>query len=220
MKILTVYSESHRVMYEGFFLPSFSRHLKDNFELHTLYAGQHCPSGRYQNPGWRRAMLSKVEWYIDHIEPGDPEPLVLADCDIQFFGCIHDDLLGRLGDFDIMFQGSAPGHYCSGFMVLKQTQSVLNFFKRVKAIMVDSTTNRVDDQTAVNKIIARTDNIKVGTLPRDKYFDCHAALNGRWRGRTFDVPDDILLHHANWCVGTANKLKLLSYVRDQVLAKD
>ena len=35
--------------------------------------------------------------------------------------------------------------------------------------------------------------------------------------RNIYVPDDILVHHANWCHGIENKVHLLNWVNDKIL---
>ena len=36
-----------------------------------------------------------------------------------------------------------------------------------------------------------------------------------WDGQDFNIPADIIMHHANWIVGVQNKIKLLNLVKDK-----
>jgi hypothetical protein len=56
--------------------------------------------------------------------------------------------------------------------------------------------------------------LSIGRLDRNKYWTIANYTGGVWNGSIdFKVPENILVHHANWTIGTDNKIKLLNEVR-------
>lgn len=229
MKLLTFYSDSHKQLYEDFFLKSFNKYLKDSFTLNAKHIKQLSKSGAYETAGFAETMIDKINHVIDNIDIEDSEPMVFADCDIQFFSDFSADAINELGDVDIKFQDDLIA-ICAGFFVCKQTIGVLNFFKNIKRILVDNIIPSddgqvvlkpgVDDQTVLNKILQSNTNIgiKWGLLTRSKYFTVASSVCGprQWVGQDFTPPKDILIHHGNWTVGLENKFKLMNLVKNKV----
>ena len=137
MKLLTFYSDSHKELYEEFFLESFNRLLKDSFELKSKHIDQLSKTGEYDADGFSETMVEKLVQIIDNIDITDDEPLVFADCDIQFFEDFSDDITTELGDYDIKFQDDIVC-VCAGFFVCKQNDAVLNFFINMKRLLLEN----------------------------------------------------------------------------------
>ena len=93
MKIYTIYSQSHKELYENHFLPS----LPEGFELHTKEIEQECATGSYYKDGWDKTCYKKVQYYKEICEQNQGETYVFSDVDIQFFGLTPEDLLDELG---------------------------------------------------------------------------------------------------------------------------
>ena len=219
MKLLTFYSDSHKEVYEDFFLKSYNKHLKKSFTLKPRYIEQICKAGSYGSEGWEETMVKKFEHIIDNIDINDKELLVFADCDIQFFKDFSNDITEELGDKDIKFQDDVIA-VCAGFFVCKQTKEVLDFFKMVKMYILKYIKPGICDQVVLNRIFEKRVPLKVkwGLLPRTKYFTVASSTCGpvRWTGEDFEPPSDILVHHGNWTVGLDNKLKLMNLVKNKV----
>jgi hypothetical protein len=66
-----------------------------------------------------------------------------------------------------------------------------------------------EDQTSLNNNIHLV-NYKF--LSR-KFFTIGQLIGGVWDEQDFNLPKNILTHHANWVVGIDNKIKLLDIVR-------
>lgn len=221
MKILTFYSDTHKYLYKDFFLKSFDEHLSDH-KLIAKYIDQLSPSGNYGSDGFGETMMEKITHIIDNINIEDNEPMVFADCDIQFF----DDIKEDLGDYDIKFQDDVSC-ICAGFFICKQNERVLDFFKLVLSMLNSNMTDGkmrkgLDDQVIINSIIKQNNtDLKTGLLPRNKYFTI-ASVNGtkRWNGETnFEVPGEIVIHHANNMDTIYNKEKLMRLVKRYVNEK-
>jgi len=212
VKLLTFYSESHREMYERYFLASFQKHLT-GYELRAKRIEQISPTGEYESKGFDLTMLEKIEMIIKNIDFSG-EPFVYADCDVQFFGDISHDL----GDSDIMFQQDYfSDNYCAGFFIAKQNKSVFDFFVKVKETLTASMNGVIHDQAVINRLIRFGYPINTSMLPSDKYWTAAFATNGAiWDGQDINVPNRIIMHHANFTLGVKNKMALLEQVKDKL----
>lgn len=211
MKIITFYSDSHFEMYNKFFLESYNKYLSHH-KLIAKKIEQISPTGEYESEGFDKAMLEKIKLIIDNIDLSDEEPLVYADCDVQFFR----DLEFEMGENDILFQNDYfINNYCAGFFIAKQNKEVLNFFITVKEKFIQSMNGKIHDQNIINDLFREGyDKIKKSMLPNEKYWTVAFSTKGKgWNGQKIDVPSEIILHHANFTVGVNNKLMLLEEVR-------
>ena len=217
MKLLTFYSDSHEDLYNEFFLSSYNQHLKDSFELKAKHVTQHSPSGDYGSEGFSETMLEKINHIIESIDTGDNEPMVFADCDIQFFGDFKEDIIAQLGNSDIKFQNDVVCR-CAGFFVCRQSDKVLNFFENVRQILIKNMRPGVDDQVVINSALQQNlfPNLNHGLLD-NKYFTVAMATGAKqWNGEDFNTPKNIYTHHGNWTMGMDNKVKLMNYVKNQL----
>jgi hypothetical protein len=217
MKLLTFYSDSHENLYKEFFLSSYEEHLKDSFELKAKHVTQHSPTGDYGSVGFSETMLEKINHIIESIDTSDEEPLVFADCDIQFFGDFKEDIISQLGEYDIKFQNDVACR-CAGFFICKQSEKVLNFFENIREILKKNMRPGVDDQVVINQVLDKNlfPNLIHGLLD-NKYFTVAMATGSKqWVGQYFDVPNNIYTHHGNWTVGMENKIKLMNYVKNEL----
>ena len=219
IKLLTFYSDSHKELYETFFLDSYNKYLKDSFELNAKHINQLSPTGDYGSAGFADTMLEKINHILDNIDLSDDNVLVFADCDIQFFTDFSDKIKEQLGEFNIKFQTDVSC-VCAGFFICRQNETVLNFFTDVKNELDKVRVNKVDDQQVINQFLnsGKYNAYKIGTLPKDEYFTVASSDHGarRWNGETFDVPKNIVAHHGNWTVGLDNKFKLMNFVKNEV----
>jgi hypothetical protein len=59
-------------------------------------------------------------------------------------------------------------------------------------------------------------NARAGYLD-NRFFTVGVQLGKRWHpGMEISVPENIIMHHANWTVGVENKMALLKHVREIV----
>jgi hypothetical protein len=221
MKLLTFYSDTHKELYEKFFVSSYNKHLKESFELIDRHVIQISEKGTYGSKGFEETMFEKITLVVDNIDIDSDEPLVFADCDIQFFGDFKEDIINDLGDKDISFQANDDHNICAGFFICKQNKRTLNFFKEVKKRMLHNMENGqlrrgVSDQSIMNQMF-REGKYKLGKLNPIKYFTV-AITNGptQWNGGDFKVPKEVLMHHGNWTVGLENKFKIMEYVKKEL----
>jgi hypothetical protein len=213
-KLITFYSNSHKEIYDIFY-NSYCKYLINDYNLSTLNIDQMSPTGEYESEGFDLTMLKKVEWIIENINTNDSDILVFADCDIQFFQNIEEDL----GEFDIKFQEDI-GSYCAGFFICKQNQKVLDFFKYVHETLKLNLDGKIHDQTIINHLLHNKifTDINVGLLDKNKYWTVANSNGGQvWNGETINyVPKEIVMHHANFTVGIKNKLQLLNRIKEKI----
>jgi len=215
MDLLTFYSDSHKAMYENYFLESYKKYLQSSFTLHAKEISQLSQTGDYDSNGFNETMLEKIKLILENFDSSD-EPFVFADCDIQFFGDFKDSLVKELGDYDIAFQDDVVCR-CAGFFIAKRNDKVKKFME----IVLEITPQFDHDQTAMNYILNHQSrfnlNLKEKKLPRNQYFTVAVSTNAKqWVGQDFEVPKDILVHHSNWTIGLDNKVKLLDFVKEKL----
>jgi len=213
-KLITFYSDTHENMYKRYFFESFNKYLSKKYVLFVKKIEQICETGYFHSKGFDLTMLEKINLIIENIDINDENFLVYADCDIQFFGDLEFDLK----DKDILFQHDYHNeYYCAGFFICKQNLQVLNFFKQVRDIFKRTMNGIRHDQDVINEIFKSGNySIKKGMLPDNKYWTVANSTSGNvWSGQEIIVPNEILMHHANFTIGIENKIKLLEIVKNK-----
>lgn len=229
MKVYTIYSESHREMYEMF---NNSIHtLNPDLEIMADFINQDCPSGQYMSKGWVNTMARKLDCILHAIDANDT--FIHSDVDIIFQKGVKDALLEELGDHDIAFQkdskskgasGNLQEWYCMGFFVCRPNARIKELFLKIKNTLDEFEGN---DQMALNHYIGgyKNDNpghgwndIKYKHLSDSFYtFGLSPECTGMpWEGQEFYIPENTYTFHANWTLGTDNKLRLMRYAKDKL----
>ncbi len=211
MKLYTFYSDSHKQIYEDYFLKSFNDcGLNKSFDLDVTRTKQHG-NGIYGTPGFNESTRDKVKILQRATKENYGKHFVFSDCDVQFFGDFKEDILGYTSDeLDIVFQDDC-GLLCSGFFIAKGSEKLENFFNLIH----ERTPHYEHDQYAIND---HRNQINHSGLPTDKYFNIASVSQCQhWQeGREYNLPKNILVHHANWTIGIHNKIKMMRYVRDNI----
>ena len=202
MKLYVIFTESHRKLYEDYFLKT----LPNEFELVPLKISQECPTGEFYKEGWDKTCYRKVELYEKACRENQGELFAFSDVDIQFFGNVKETMIEELGDYDIACQNDTAQYYCSGFFICRGNESTLSMFSEMKK------NYQSEDQTTLNRHIHM---VKSKFLSR-KFFTIGHIIYSVWKGQDFEIPYPILIHHSNWVAGIENKIKLLDVVRKKV----
>lgn len=201
MKIYTYYTESHKPFYDNY----FSKTIED-LEVVGISGDQECPTGSYYQDGWKKTTMKKVDVFIQACLENQGKTFVYSDVDIQFFGPLEQTLIDELSDFDIAIQNDYLGGMCSGFFVCKGNERTLKMFQSMK----DNESSYLEDQHALNMNLHH-----VRFKPLSPRFWTFGIYKTQWKNQNFDIPDDILMHHANWTEGIQNKTTLLNFVRQK-----
>jgi len=209
--MVACYSESHKYLYERYFLPSFNRYLKDEIDLCPIEIPQ-IGDGIYQNPGWKGAMIYKLSEIINYLKCTDYEYVICSDVDIQFFGPIADVLISELGDKDIAFQDDLIEH-CAGFYICKNNRHSISILESALTLLKLRNGEKSSEQKAINDVINKSENVR--KLSYRFWTARMATVTNVWKSEPFACPRDILMHHANWCMRD-KKEALLQKVRTAV----
>lgn len=142
----------------------------------------------------------------------ETEPFAVANVDIRFYAPrIANDLLAQLAGHDIAFQQDGPDEKCFGFYVVRPNDRTRAFFRAVLAGVVATGTH---DQGAAHALFQQ------GAVCLDWIFLNHRYwTQGRDTGQVWQPgdpvrpPSDLIMHHANWCIGFNNKMALLEAAR-------
>lgn len=219
MKLYALYTPSHEVLKDTFFLPS----IKDDFDIVLEFCEQTCSSTVFMSNGWTDTTIRKVDLIIRAIEENWGEVFIFSDVDIQFFAPIEDIIVELMHDKDIIMQRNNPeGVLCTGFFACRANEKTLRLWSDVKKVMQKNKSH--SDQISFNQCIKKKRKKNPYGLAWDYlppiFFGAGtlAAYPGYlWKpGRKLEIPQGIVIHHANWTRGVKNKIAQLKYVRKQV----
>lgn len=224
MKLYTVFTESHYDMFKDYFIKSFPFEI--DLELIIKFKPQVCKSSEFQSDGWRDTMMYKVQCFIDAAyETKDGECFIFADPDIQFFKPFYHDLVKHIEGYDAAFQNDYGGGVNTGFFIMRSTSKTRAFLQTVKGNLHKFP----EEQVCFNYLINNFNSLekiayKWKMLPREYWTYGEKAIqltsNGQpfntWKvGDEFDIPKDIIIHHANWTTPFINKINLLDTVKQK-----
>ena len=207
MKLLTYYTDSHKDLFGGCFLPSIPA--EDNFDLNIGCGVQRSVDGAYTSKGFNQTTEEKIRCILSVLDTMDDDTrLLYSDCDVVFLKPVKGYLQGYSG-YDMVFQ---EGHseFNTGFMLMRNGSGV-----RALLLDVAQQCNRYkNDQDALNLLMGshylsykKFDRRVLS--PADFIFPC------LWDGHKFPVPDSALVFHACWCVGVERKKLLLDMVKNE-----
>ncbi len=168
----------------------------------------------------------------------EEEYIVFSDVDIYFYGKVKADLMESLGNRDICFMkdhNSDITGRCGGFFVLRVSRKMKDFFEEVLERLRSHTDKDVSfetsEQSTINTLLNEREDISWDYLPQRYYTHglytegiknfTEENQSGLWWDSKDDdekykvhVPDNVLVHHANWCRGIDNKIQLLDWVKE------
>lgn len=214
LNLYTFYTDTHEILLNDFFITSFNEtNMCDDFNLHTIKAKQKSNTGCFNSPGFHGTMLDKLDIIISAMESDDL--FVFADCDIQFFQNIYSDIL-KYKNFDILAQ-SDINSICAGFMIIQSSDKLKQYFRNIYNLLANNPTAYPNDQVCIN---SNLNNINYTLLPINEYYTVGNYNNGTvWNGEDITVPQSILMHHANFTIGVANKIRLMKIVKDKTYGR-
>jgi hypothetical protein len=219
MKLYALYTPSHELLKNTFFLPS----IQDDFDIVLEFCDQTCSSAKFMGDGWTETTQRKVDLIIRAIKENWGSIFIFSDVDIQFFAPIQNTILMYMHDKDMVMQKNTPsGVLCTGFFSCRGNEKTLQLWTDVKKAMEEDKSS--SDQISLNRCIKRNSkknpyNLSWGYLP-NSFFGGGTLTGCEWNpGMLLPIPDDIVMHHANWTKGIKNKVAQLEYVRNAVYAK-
>lgn len=216
IKLYALYTPSHEVLKDQFFLPS----IQDDFDIVVEFCEQTCPTAGFMSEGWTQTTMRKVDLIIQAIHANWGKIFIFSDVDIQFFAPIESAILMLMEDKDIMMQRNNPdGVLCTGFFACRGNEKTLRLWTDVKKTM--QAKKLQSDQISFNQCIKRRSKknpyaVAWDYLP-DAFFGGGTLTGNFWTpGKTLPIPHNIMMHHANWTKGIKNKIAQLVYVQNEV----
>lgn len=212
MKLYTFYTPSHKEIYENYFVESFNNYLYKDFTLDTELGVQKTKNGDFSDPELGSSMDDKIVLLKRAIEENYEKWFIYADCDIQFFGNIIDDInnyinLGVSENIDMFCQEDCNS-ICAGFLLIKSSKKMYDFID-----LISKERHKFNnDQLAMNHY---SNYIRYSFLPRNMYYTVGNYNGGRvWNpGEMIYLPNKILLHHANFTIGVRNKILMMDEIK-------
>jgi hypothetical protein len=219
MKLYALCTPSHEVLRDKYFLPS----IQDDFDIIIENVDQTCSSAQFMNKGWTKTTIQKVNLIIRAIHENWGEIFIFSDVDIQFFAPIKKIIIDLMKDNDLIMQKNCPdGVLCTGFFACIGNERTLALWTAVKSTMIKNKSQ--SDQISFNQCIKRHSKtnpygVKWNYLPNIFFgagtMSAYPGYN--WTvGKTLNIPDSIVMHHANWTKGIKNKIAQLKFVKNSV----
>lgn len=209
MILHTLYSESHKVLFEKYFRPS----IKDTDLCFIFDEVPQEAEGTFLKDGWHTAMIRKFK-LCEQLSSGG-EQFIHSDSDVQFFKPVRNIAEEALKNVDLVFQHDGDKHLCAGLFCANPSPRVSELFKVAQEVIRD---RNIESQQALNLLLRTKDlpydfsDIKYGYFPSTWW--THGAETMKvWDGEDINPPIGIVAHHANWVYGVDAKIKLLEKVR-------
>lgn len=216
IKLYALSTPSHDILKDTFFLPS----IQDDFDIIIQQEEQTCQSAQFMENGWTKTTIKKVDLIIQAIHENWGSFFIFSDVDIQFFQPIQELIIQCIENNDLVIQRNSPdGVLCSGFFACRANEKTLALWRDVKKTMEDNP--KQSDQISLNQCIKRNSkknpyDIRWDYLP-DIFFGGGTLTGCLWYpGQKLPIPANIIMHHANWTRGIANKIAQLTYVKQHV----
>jgi len=229
IKAYTLFTPTHKDFLYNYLLKSFK--YNPNIELSILYKPQLCETAESGSDGWHATMYYKVNCFYEKLKECDEqtEYFMFIDPDIMIYKDFYEDLVTRMSQgYDVLFQNDGPGGVNTGFFIVRNNKKTRAFFNTVRGNLA----NFVEEQVATNTLLRNLQQypsiqVKWGMLPREywtygeisgQFNSATGRLKGHWDGvdETFEIPENIIIHHGNWTICKKDKYKILDIVEKKV----
>lgn len=234
MKVYSFYTKSHEELKNKWFLKTAQK--ADNFDFILENKNQKCFNSCFMEEGWVETMIDKVNLILRAIKENPGQVFIHSDVDIQFFRPIREIIEKKIKNKDAIFQREFQGEICAGFFAAWGNEKNFSLWNDIKTDLTQQ--NRLNDQDLLNQKLLNSSpticrklshrilkwhkswlpnkyNLKWGYLPTTFF---NPVLDKKkiflWEpGVKLNIPNKIVLHHANWTIGVENKIKQLEHVR-------
>jgi len=215
--IYTFYTDTHKGLLDDWFLKT----VDETEDVHVEKFDQECSTGSFMEEGWNKTMIKKVDYILECIS--NDKPFIHADCDIQFFDTVSDDMAKIMDEKDLDILGQDDGvlggvrTMCAGFFMCRPNETMKEMFTNVRNMVISGFSG--NDQLALNFLLQNhySDKVKSDLLD-ERYYSVWRDTNcGLWdKSKPLSVPQNIRMHHANYVTGVQTKIDLMQVVRSQV----
>lgn len=218
MIVTTFFTGTHEGLFKEHFLPSLV--LGPGDLMVAVRGNDLCASGDFNSEGFNAVMVEKMRHLAWCANKFDGELILFAEADIRFYSReLRKAVVLALGNNLIAFQqdgaNEGPPVCCTGLFAFHACRTLVDFFDSVGRLVPE----RMQEQDAANELLLKPEwrHVKYGFMPETWW--THGREHGFWEGveaQVFNVPPDIVAHHANWTIGVGNKSRLLESVRRQL----
>jgi hypothetical protein len=225
MKIVTLYSPSHKNMYEKYFLPSFPKDAR--LELKTVEAPQLAgEKPTFNDPNWKSFMFIKAQLLWDEVlDIAENEIYGFLDVDIINVNNFHDYILKEMEDVDFLCQSDSPSpnylNCCTGIIFFKNNENTRNLLRATNQFL----SNFNNEQEALTYFAGNCrkfdelKTLKFKLLPFTRAFTYGSIAGNVWNGEdeSFNLPpkEELLWVHANYA-HHEHKEKLLQLFKEKL----
>lgn len=222
LNVYALYTPSHEILVDTFFLPSLEK-INDPYIKVILHkeAEQSCQSAHFMHSGWTKTTIKKIKLILKAIEENWGNIFIFSDVDIQFFTPFKNIILELMENYDLLIQKDNPkGTLCSGFFACRANHKTRQLFSDVLQYMLQH--EEISDQRALNRHISRNEtknkyDISWNYLPTDLFFGGGTFTGKIWNQKSaLPIPENPIMHHANWVAGIEGKIKQLNYVKKMI----
>lgn len=236
MKLYTFYTPSHEELLQEWVLP----YLPADLEPVVKNYDQVGPiKEQFGTESFNRTTMFKAELILEAICENPGEVFLYADVDVQFFAPVSELIIKTIKNKDMSIQrDSIMGDCCTGIIAIRGNEANKNLWENIRHEL--KVKNDRNDQQVFNdemlyemrsaRLVRRFGLDKYVPIP-NKYqikwnylpeqFFTYGFCRDKWWSVEDDVyplPKDIVMHHANYCIGVEEKIKQLRHVRKLVEA--
>ena len=218
MKLYTYTTFSQKEILEKYFLPSAAEFdvivkMEENDKIFNFYHEE-----------FTELMKNRSRFYYEMVSENAGQQIILCDCDILFCKPALKLIQETLADHDLIascdFSRISGIELCGGFIAINCHNNIIELFKKI-----------IDDPDGVFKYPQRDQralNHYIQSIPiKHKMFERNIFWNlgfsnrenPVWGGepenlKGINVPSEIIIFHANFCIGIEKKLYLLEKVKE------
>ena len=208
MKLFSLYTQSHEVLKNDWFLKT----LPTNLEPHlTKVVQQNFDNGDFRSTTWMSVASEKLIFLSEQVSKHQKETIAWMDVDIQFFKPVHDLLTASVENADIAFQTDRPGnHINGGVIVIRCNSRTRSFFEA--AAKKNMFWHWTGDQGLMERQLKESvkQGLRWNLLPESIFAPSQILFKNvssvikttifpeqALRDCIPQIPKDIVLHHAN-----------------------
>jgi hypothetical protein len=234
MKVVTIYSPSHKQMVDEFFLPSFPKDDRLNLKLIEVpqTAGE---TPAFNSPEWSEFMKikAKIMWEELQSTP-ENEFYLFLDTDIITVNNFCDYLAVEMSTWDLICQSDSPFphiiNHCTGIVCVKNNEKTRNLFKAISMIMdghilIKGQPKFVNEQEIMTWLLINKQHIfELRDIQNINFPFTVAYTYGSIAGKVWDgqdvnfvLPskDKLMWVHANW-TKHEDKIPLLKLFKEKL----
>ncbi len=220
------YSDTHEALFRKHFERSFDElKLNDHFELLPRHIDWNAT---YAEPGFNPGYREEIGYMAETFEENPGRLIVSSGCDFHFYRADILELIQKAlaAPAELACIMDSGDDLCTCFFAAVSTPSICYFLREWEKENPEPKWIRMPDGQPRFNMVIRNLGIRVARLPDIFWTHGRAGMGPDvdpvWKGDDItelpSPPKDIVLHHGNFTVGAANKMRLLSEIERRLTA--